>query len=109
MQLTQAPLRLHPHHCVVTGREDGEIIDFEATPACDVPPAIYLKREVVEEAAEKLCGMVKRSKFEALEARMVSLSEELDRVNRLYIAEQEVSKVKEELEGPLPDKEAINA
>lgn len=102
MQLTQAPLRLPPHTCVVTGREDGEMIDFGATPACDQAPAIVIKREVIEEAATKLCGMVPAKKVEALADRLLYLGEELEKTQKLL-------KATEELESLLPEKETVNA
>lgn len=64
-RLTQAPLPFSPHRCIVTGREDGEMIDFEAD--CLTPdPHIVLQRGVVEEAARECCGMVSGAEVDAL-------------------------------------------
>ena len=78
MNLTQSPLRFYPHTCVVTGREDGEMIDFEAERDYVASPHIYIKREVVEEAATKLCGMVPASEVEELRAQLQELGVALD-------------------------------
>lgn len=81
MQLTKAPLRLPPHKCVVTGREDGEMIDFEAEPMCSEPPHIYVMKTVVEEAAVKLCGMSSKADVDAVLARLEEMRAEVAELN----------------------------
>lgn len=109
MHLVEGSLRLPPHKCLVTGRIDGPIVDFNVSPICDQPPNVAIMLTVIEEAAEEFGGMVKRSKYEDLESRMLALSEELDKITNLYRSEQDFKQAKEELEGPLPEKETVNA
>jgi len=77
MRLVEKPLPLAPHACLVTGRDDGELVDFEVDVMCNEPPHAYLKREVIEAAAAEL-GMVKGKDFEELKAKFEALSQQLD-------------------------------
>src|SRR5690348_5974920 len=63
-----APLTYPPYECMVTGRDDGEIVVFDA----DIlpyfegePPRIQIKADVIEEVAREL-GMVSRSEVDAM-------------------------------------------
>jgi len=97
MRLVEKPLLEAPHACLVTGRDDGEIIDFEVDANCNEPPHVYLKREVIEAAAEEL-GMVKRGRYEALEKWFNELSEQFQEVqDSLALAAEFDEKFKERI------------
>lgn len=67
-----------PTACVVLNREDGELINFQAIIDRPEPTLVVMKREIVEQAARELCGMVPASEAEELRESMEKLSAELD-------------------------------
>ena len=94
MRLVEKPLMLPPHNCLVTGRDDGKIIDFEVDALCSEPPHVYLKREVVEAAAKEFCGMVPAHRLEALEKWNKELNQKFD---ELYESLWEVAEFEEKI------------
>lgn len=58
-------LPIAPRACAVTNRIDGDFVDFQKYIDSPTPTRLYLKREVVEEAA-RLCGMVSGQEVERL-------------------------------------------
>ena len=102
MKIAEQPLRLHPHKCVVTGRIDGEMIDFDAIPDCQEPPSIVIMKAVVEEAGIKFCDLVPRAQVREMEEQVEAFKADLEKLRR-------INKATEELEELLPDKEPIHA
>src|ERR1043165_8373765 len=77
MRLVKAPLDHPPRACAVTNREDGELIDMQVIIDRPLPTWLYLKREIVEDAA-RLCGMVPEREVEELREGMKALGAELE-------------------------------
>jgi hypothetical protein len=77
MRLVKKPLPYPPHGCAVTGRDDGTLVDFEVEVICVEPPHLYIKREVVENAA-KLLGMTSTEEVEELRRQLKELGDKLD-------------------------------
>jgi len=79
MRLIQGPTHLQypPRACVVTNRIDGDFIDFQKAVDALQPTHLYVRRSVVEEAAE-LCGMVPRAKVEEAEKLLKAVSAQVD-------------------------------
>lgn len=91
MRLIEGPTQLPypPRACAVTNREDGDFIDFNVVIDRPEPTRLYLKTEIVEEAA-KLLGMVSakeveelRERVEAWESSLEETKETIDLVTRL--------------------------
>lgn len=61
------PLPFPPKACVVTGRAEGEIVDFQREIDSPVPTRLYIDRTVIEEAARELFGMVPAGRAKQLE------------------------------------------
>jgi hypothetical protein len=61
----------------VTGSEDGELIDFERD-FIGIDPRVYLRREVVEEAARECCSMVPLHEIEEMRRQVGELGQKLD-------------------------------
>jgi hypothetical protein len=75
-RIVKAPLPFAPHNCLVTSRDDGELIDFEADANINEPfPHVVLMRGVVEEAARECCGMVSASEVDALRLQVEGFAE----------------------------------
>jgi hypothetical protein len=77
MRVVTAPLDHAPKACAVTNREDGELVDMQVIIDRPLPTWLYLKREIVEDAA-KLFGMVPAKEVDVLREDMKTLSAELD-------------------------------
>ena len=67
-----------PTACVVTNREDGELINFQVIIDRPEPTPVVMKREIVEQAAREECGMLPASEVIELRESMDRLSTELD-------------------------------
>lgn len=79
MRLVEGPFP-YPHSaCAVTGREDGELIDFHRIIDSPHPTRLHLKREIVEEAG-RLCGMVSGAEVEAVKGQLEAVSTRLKEV-----------------------------
>lgn len=75
-RLLKAPLPFPPHQCLVTASEEGELIDFERDYPGD-EPRIYLRRDVVEEAARECCGMLPAAEVDALRLQVEGFAEKV--------------------------------
>lgn len=76
-RLTKGPLPFSPHRCLVTGSEDGELIDFERD-FIGMDPRIVLRKEVVEEAARETCGMVSGAEIAEIRRQIAEWGQKLD-------------------------------
>lgn len=77
-RIVEAPLPFAPHNCLVTSRDDGELIDFEADANINEPfPHVVLMRGVVEEAARECCQMVSGAKLDALKLQVEGFAEKV--------------------------------
>lgn len=76
-RLTKGPLPFSPHRCLVTGSEDGELIDFERD-FIGIDPRVYLRREVVEEAARECCNMVSADEVQEVRRQLAEFGKKLD-------------------------------
>ncbi len=64
-RIVQAPLPFFPKSCVITGRADGDVVDFGVDTSA-IAPHIYIKRNEVEKAG-KVCGMLSGSEAKDLQ------------------------------------------
>lgn len=65
-RLVQAPLSFRPKACLITGRADGDIVDF----GIDIDlldPHLYIRRSEVEKAG-KVCGMLSETEAASLQS-----------------------------------------
>lgn len=77
-RIVTAPLPFAPHHCLVSNRDDGELIDFEADANINEPfPHVVLMRGVVEEAARECCDMVSSAEVDALRLQVEGFAEKV--------------------------------
>lgn len=65
-KIVQKPLLYRQKHCLVTGRADGDIVDFGVDAKVNAAPHVYIKLSEVE-AAAKLGGMIDKSEVAKLE------------------------------------------
>lgn len=70
MKLTNKP-NLPPKKCLVTGRSDGDLVDF-GVDLGGPPQRLYLRRQVVEKAG-LLLGMVPEHTHEELRGQLAEL------------------------------------
>lgn len=93
-----------PHTCVVTGRHDGEVVDF-GKDFVGVDPHIYIWRDKLEEAAE-VCGMVRETRVKELEAELEEANAEAGRLRAIVAGKEGLSaaedKLREALDAPKP-------
>lgn len=77
-RLTEAPLDHYPNACIITGRDDGEIIDtgqtHEVNPMFD-RIHLYFKRSQIEDLAREHCGMVSKAEVDDLKDRFDQLEQ----------------------------------
>lgn len=93
-----------PHTCVVSGRRDGEVIDF-LKDYNGIDPHIYLRRLLVEEAAE-LCGMVKQAAVDELKAELAEANAEAGRLRAIVAGKEDLSAAEDRLRAALTTTEA---
>jgi len=62
---------------MVTSSEDGEMIDFERD-FIGIDPHLYLRREVVEEAARECCNMVSADEVQEVRRQLAEFGKKLD-------------------------------
>lgn len=93
-----------PHTCVVTGRTDGDVVDF-GKDFVGVDPHIYIWRDKVEEAAE-VCGMVRQPVVDDLRAELAEANAEAGRLRAIVAGKEDLSaaeaKLRESLDAPKP-------
>lgn len=98
------PASRPPHTCIVTGRRDGEVVDFGKEWDGIPDPHIYIRRELVEVAAVK-CGMVRQSRVKELEAELEEANAEAGRLRAIVAGKQGLSEAEAKLRealGPAP-------
>lgn len=96
-----------PHTCIVTGRRDGDVVDFGKEYDGIPDPHIYLRRELVETAAE-VCGMVRVSAVAELSAELEEANAEAARLRKIVAVGEALSAAEERLRealGPAPTPE----
>lgn len=80
IRLLEKPLPKAPKKCLVTGRADGLIVDFGTDVQFPMPqPHVYIKANVVEEAAE-LLGMVPQEVVQELQDQVSAMTDELEQL-----------------------------
>lgn len=90
-----APSSRPPHTCVVTGRRDGEVVDFGVA-AAGTEPHIYIRRERIESAAEK-CGMVRQSVVDELRDELEEANAEAGRLRAIVAGKEGLSAAEDKL------------
>lgn len=93
-----------PHKCLVTGRRDGELVDFQKD-FVGRDPHVYIRRERVEEAAESLCGMVRQDEVDVLSDKLEGAIAEKERLAAIVAGGEELSAAEARLReaiGPAP-------
>lgn len=93
-----------PHTCVVSGRRDGQVIDF-GKDYDGIDPHIYIRRHVVEEAAV-LCGMVKQPAVDELKAELEEANAEAGRLRAIVAGKEDLSAAEDRLRAALTTTEA---
>lgn len=96
-----------PHTCVVSGRRDGEVVDF-GKDFTGTDPHIYVRRERIEEAGE-ICGMVRQAEVDELRFELAEANAEAGRLRAIVAAGKELSAAEDRLRealGPAPRTEA---
>lgn len=92
-----------PHTCVVTGRRDGEVVDF-GKDYVGTDPHIYVRRETVEVAAEK-CGMVRQAEHDELKAELAEANAEAGRLRAIVAGKEALSDAEAKLRAALTPEE----
>lgn len=89
-----------PHCCVVTGRRDGQLIDFgdPTQKACGpADPRLYMRSVVVEDAARELLGMVPQAEVDALRQELAECDAERQRVGAILAGAEDLSAAEDKL------------
>lgn len=92
-----------PHTCVVSGRRDGEVVDFQVD-YTGTDPHIYIRRERVEVAGE-VCGMVRQVEVDALRTELEDAVAERERLAAIVAGGEDLSGAEDRLRealGPAP-------
>jgi hypothetical protein len=92
-----------PHTCVVSGRRDGEVVDF-GKDYDGVDPHIYVRRVIVEEAAV-LCGMVKQADVDELKGELEEANAEAGRLRAIVAGKEDLSAAEDKLRAALTTEE----
>ncbi len=66
IRIVQKPLPFQPKRCIISGRGDGDIVDFGAE-AGGIDPHVYIRRDIVEKAG-KACGMLSEAEAGILQS-----------------------------------------
>lgn len=79
MRLLTNPKQLPypPRACVISGRVDGDVLDFQKAVDAMQPTHLYIRRQVIEDAA-KLCGMVPQAEVAKLEERLEEFKKQFE-------------------------------
>lgn len=78
-----------PHTCVVSGRRDGEVVDF-GKDFVGRDPHIYIRRERIEVAGE-LCGMVRKAEVDELRRELEEANAEAGRLRAIVSGKEDLS------------------
>lgn len=84
-----------PHTCIVSGRRDGEVVDF-GKDYVGTDPHVYIRRERVEEAAV-VCGMVRSDEAAELRRELDESKAEVARLGALVAGGEELSAAEDKL------------
>jgi len=79
-QIVEGPLPFAPHRCVISSRDDGELLDFGDATVNEPVFRLYLQRGLIEEAARECCQMVSGAEVAEVRRQMADLSHKLDEV-----------------------------
>lgn len=95
-------LEYAPRACSVTNRIDGDFVDFQKIiDGLRGPHRLYLKREIVEEAAE-LCNMVPRREMEAeierLRGEFAALDAKIEQLRSFADAHEKLEELSQDLD-----------
>jgi hypothetical protein len=85
-----------PHTCIVSGRRDGEVVDF-CKDFKGIDPHVYIRRERVELAAEALCGMVRQDEVDELRAELAEANAEAGRLRAIVSGKEALSAAEDRL------------
>lgn len=97
------PASKPPHTCIVTGRRDGEVVDFMHD-YVGTDPHVYIRRELVEVAAEE-CGMVRQAEVDELKAELEEANAEAGRLRAIVAGKEALSDAEEKLRAALTPEE----
>lgn len=97
------PASKPPHTCIVTGRRDGEVVDFMHD-YTGTDPHVYIRRELVEVAAEA-CGMVRMSTVAQLQTELEEANAEAGRLRRIVAGKEALSDAEDRLRAALTPEE----
>lgn len=98
MRLINGDLPYAPRACSVSNRIDGEFVDFnKVIDGLRGPHRLYLKREVVEEAAE-LCGMIHAREVDKLKGDLAALDAKIEQLAAFVEAHEKAAELAPDLE-----------
>lgn len=97
------PASKPPHTCIVTGRRDGEVVDFMHD-YTGTDPHVYIRRELVEVAAEE-CGMVRQAEVDELRAELEEADAEAGRLRAIVAGKEDLSAAEAKLRAALTPEE----
>lgn len=92
-----------PHTCIVTGRRDGEVVDFMHD-YVGTDPHVYVRRELVEVAGE-VCGMVRQAEVDELRAELEEANAEAGRLRAIVAGKEDLSAAEDRLRAALTPEE----
>lgn len=92
-----------PHTCIVTGRRDGEVVDFMRD-FVGTDPHVYIRRELVEVAGE-VCGMVRQAEVDELRAELEEANAEAGRLRAIVAGKEDLSAAEDRLRAALTPEE----
>ena len=100
-----------PHCCIVSGRRDGQVIDFGdlTVKACGPgDPRVYIRVSRVEHAAKELLGMVPLARLKELEDELEEANAEAGRLRKIVAGKLDLEQAEEDLRESLeaPTEEA---
>lgn len=97
------PASKPPHTCIVTGRRDGEVVDFMHD-YTGTDPHVYIRRELVEVAAEE-CGMVRQAEVDEIRAELEEANAEAGRLRKIVAGKEDLSAAEDKLRASLTPEE----
>lgn len=98
--LVTTPLQFAPYECIITGRHDGELVDF-GVDVIGIDPHVYIKRSIIETVATDVLDMVPASTHSKLQSRARQLEAERDRLQAIVDASESIQEAQEALDREL--------